>query len=84
METKIVVERLHRLDGSSPLKAFFDFSINDALLIKGSRIIESGAGLTVSLPREEGRDGKWYSTVIPLSKEVKEEIERVALECYQE
>jgi DNA-binding cell septation regulator SpoVG len=34
------------------------------------------------MPREEGKDGKWYNTVIPLTKEVKDEIEKLCLEIY--
>jgi DNA-binding cell septation regulator SpoVG len=34
------------------------------------------------MPREEAKDGKWYSTVVPLNRELKDEIERIVLEAY--
>jgi stage V sporulation protein G len=81
-ELKIEVSRLHKLDGAGATKAFADVAIADAFVIKGLRIIEGKDGLFVSMPREEGKDGKWYSTVIPLKREVKDEIEKVVLEVY--
>lgn len=81
-DLKLSITRLHRLDGDGATKAFFDLAICDAFVINGFRIIEGKDGFFVSAPRECGKDGKWYSTVIPLKREVKEEIERLAMEIY--
>ena len=81
-DLKLAVTRLHKLDGSGATKAFCDISVLDSLVINGLRIIEGEKGLFVSMPREEGKDGKWYNTVIPLKREVKDAIERVVLEAY--
>ncbi|MFA5143939.1 MAG: septation protein SpoVG family protein [Candidatus Omnitrophota bacterium] len=81
-DLKLAVTRLHKLDGSSATKAFCDLSILDSLVINGLRVVEGKEGLFVSMPREEGRDGKWYNTVIPLKREVKDAIEQVVLEAY--
>ena len=81
-ELKLEVARIHKLDGSGATKAFCDISIFDSLVINGLRIVEGKDGLFVSMPREEGKDGKWYNTVIPLRREVKDEIEKVVLEAY--
>lgn len=82
MESKIEVTRLYKLDGIGATKAFCDITINDELIIKGLRIVEGEKGLFVSMPREEGRDGKWFNTVMPLKRDVKDEIERLILEAY--
>lgn len=76
------VSRLHKLDGSGSTKAFCDLSILGSFVIKGLRVVEGEKGLFVSMPREEGKDGKWYNTFIPLNREVKEEIEKLVLEAY--
>lgn len=81
-DLKLAVTRLHKLDGSSATKAFCDISILDSLVVNGLRVVAGKDGLFVSMPREEGRDGKWYNTVIPLKREVKDAIERVVLEAY--
>jgi stage V sporulation protein G len=81
-DLKLEVTRLHKLDGKSATKAFCDLSILDSLVINGLRVVEGKDGLFVSMPREEGKDGKWYNTVIPLKREVKDEIEKIVLEAY--
>ncbi|MDD5428763.1 MAG: SpoVG family protein [Candidatus Omnitrophica bacterium] len=81
-DLKIEVSRIHKLDGLGPTKAFCDLSIADSLMIKGLRIIEGQKGLFVAMPSEEGKDGKWYSIVMPLKRDVKDEIERIVLEAY--
>jgi len=81
-ELKLYITRIHKLDGEGVTKAFVDISIMDAIIINGLRIVEGADGLFVSMPRESGKDGKWYNTVIPLRKEVKELIDRVVLEAY--
>ena len=81
-DLKLEVARIHKLDGSGTTKAFCDLSILDSFIIKGLRVVTGEKGLFVSMPREEGRDGKWYNTVIPLKREVKDEIERIVLEAY--
>ena len=79
---KIEVSRIHKLDGAGALKAFADVSIADAFIIKGVRVMESKEGLFVAMPREAGKDGKYYNVVIPLTREVKDAIEKVVLEVY--
>ena len=81
-DLKLAVTRLHKLDGSGATKAFCDISILDSLVINGLRIVEGEKGLFVSMPREEGKYGKWYNTVIPLKREVKDQIEKIVLEAY--
>lgn len=83
-DLRFEVSRLHKLDGAGATKAFCDLSVNDALIIVGIRVVESEKGLFVAMPREEGKDGKWYNTVIPLKRETKNEIEKVVLEAYGE
>ena len=81
-ELKLQVSRLHKLDGTGSTKAFCDLSILDSLVINGLRVVEGEQGLFVSMPRETGKDGQWYNTVIPLKREVKDAIERLVLEAY--
>ncbi|MDD5496588.1 MAG: septation protein SpoVG family protein [Candidatus Omnitrophica bacterium] len=81
-DLRIEVSRMHKLDGTGATKAFCDISVADSFMIRGLRIIEGRDGLFVSMPREEGKDGKWYNTVIPLKRDVKDHIERIVLEAY--
>jgi stage V sporulation protein G len=81
-DLKLEVLRIHKLDGTSSTRAFCDLSILDSIVIKGLRVVAGEKGIFVSMPREEGKDGKWYNTVIPLKREVKDEIERLVLKAY--
>lgn len=81
-ELMLEVAKMHKLGGTSATKAFCDLSVLDSLVIKGLRVIEGEKGLFVGMPSEQGKDGKWYNTVIPLNKAVKEEIDKVVLEAY--
>lgn len=86
MERKpiIKVERMHHIEGDSTLKAFCDLLILDAFLVKGIKIVEGKNGLFVSMPSELGRDGKWYDTFYPISKEMRKGLEELVLESYNE
>lgn len=83
-ELKLAVTRLHKLDGEGATKAFCDISVMDSLVINGLRVVEGKDGLFVCMPREAGKNGKWYNTVIPLTREVKDAIEQIVLEAYGE
>ena len=79
---KMEVTRIHKLDGTGPTKAFVDVALEDSFVVNAIRIVEGKDGLFVSMPREEGRDGKWYNIIIPLKREIKDELTRIVLEAY--
>lgn len=81
----IEVKRIYKLPNAKSLKAFADINVNDALLIKGVRVMDGKRGIFVTMPREQSvKDKKWYDTVRCLSKEVREEISGKVLQAYQQ
>lgn len=82
LATDLAVKRLVRFDGEGSLKAYCDLSIGEAFLIKGLRVVEGKNGLFVSMPRQQGKDNKWYDNVVALTTEAKKEVGRVVLEAY--
>ncbi len=78
------VQRLHRLNTQSPVKAFADISINDVIVIKGLSVIDGKNGLFVSMPRKQGKDKKWYDTIHCLSREVRNRVTEYVLEAYEQ
>ncbi len=78
------IVRMNPLKGSSNGKvaAFFDIQTTDGIIIKGFRVVNGSSGLFVSSPNEKGKDGKYYETII-LPKEIKESLEKNALEEYK-
>ncbi len=87
METTVnnlSVRRLIRFDGGGTLKAFCDLEVKNLIVIRGIRIIEGKGGLVVTMPRQQGRDAKWYSTVTVMTKAAKAAVNRVVLEAYRQ
>ena len=81
--TDLAVKRLVKFDGEGALKAYCDLAIGETFLIKGLRVVEGKNGLFVSMPRQQGKDAKWYDMVVALTKEIKTEVGRVVLGAYQ-
>jgi len=79
----IKVNRLNRIDDPDKnLRAFVDIEVNDSLLVKGLRVINGTGGLFVKMPRQRGKDDKWYETVRTLTPAVKDKISETVLAAY--
>ena len=79
---EVKIDRIHKFDGDSKLKAFVDISLG-GIVIKGLRIMDGQNGLFVSMPRHQGKDGRWYNTVYPVTKEMHQELSELVLTAYQ-
>ncbi len=83
MENPISVSRIYRLEGESKLKAFADISVA-GVVVKGLSVVDGSKGLFVSMPRHQGKDGKWYDTVYPSTKELREQLSQLVLSAYKQ
>lgn len=81
---EIKVERVYRLDSDSSLKGFADISIAGSFIVKGLRIVAGKNGLFVGMPREQGRDGKWYNRVYLVNEALKEKLANLVLSAFEE
>ena len=81
---ELKVERIYRLDTDSPLKGFADISIAGSFLIKGLRIVSGKNGLFVGMPRELGKDGKWYNRVNLINEALKDKLADLVLTAFDE
>jgi len=81
-ENAISVSRIYRVDSDSKLKAFIDLSFS-GIVVKGFSVVNGSKGLFVSMPRHQGKDGKWYDTVYPATKELKQQLSDLVLEAYK-
>lgn len=79
----VEVLRLRRLDGESNLKAFADISFAGVFIVKGLKVVEGKNGLFVGMPSRIGKDGRWYNTAHPLTKEFRELLNEVVLTAYE-
>ncbi|MBM3246761.1 MAG: septation protein spoVG [Candidatus Omnitrophica bacterium] len=82
-EGEISVSRIYKVDGDSKLKAFVDISLA-GIVVKGLRVVHGSNGLFVSMPRHQGKDGKWYNTVYPVNKDIQKQLNDLILAAYQE
>ena len=79
----IKVIKIHRLSNEGHLKAFVDIAINDALLIKGIRVVQGKKGLFVSMPVEQGKNERWYERVRCLNQDIRTLISQKVLEAFE-
>jgi len=83
MSLEIKVNRIHRLDPQiRNIKAFADIEISGAILVKGLQVLDGRNGLFVSMPRQRGKDNKWYETVRTMTPEAKDKVMSAVLEAY--
>lgn len=70
------------------MQALAEIVFNDQLLIRGIRIVEGENGLYISYPfpvhPTTGEDGQPRSTVFPIKKVLRDNVEAVVLEKYQD
>ncbi len=84
-DSEIQVTRLFRVEKEgSKLKAFVDLSIGSSLVVKGFKVVNGEKGLFVGMPCRVGKDGKWYDTAFPATKEKRREISEIILSAYKE
>lgn len=79
----IQISRIYKIEGDSKLRAFVDISLG-GVIVKGLRIVNGSNGLFVSMPRHQGKDGRWYNTVYPSTKEIQKQLSDAVLAAYGE
>jgi stage V sporulation protein G len=77
---KIIDVRLLNLGNS--LKAYVDIDYYGLLF--SVRVVDSKNGLFVGMPREKGKDEKYYDVVHPANIDVKQALEDIVLPKYLE
>ncbi len=77
------VERMSLFAGDGSLRALCNLVVAGSVLVTGIRVVEGQKGLFVSMPREQGKDGNWYDTVVPLTKEARRQISDLVLAAYK-
>lgn len=82
-DSSIQISRVYRVEGDSKLKAFVDVSLG-GVIVRGLRIVNGSSGLFVGMPRQQGKDGRWYNTVYPATKEIQKQLSDAVLAAYNE
>lgn len=77
------ITRFVRVDGDGSLRAFCDVAVNRTLIIRGVRVVQGRTGPFVSMPRQQSKSGKWYDSVVPLSRETNLKLKRAVLDAFE-
>lgn len=78
----IQITRFVKFETPGSLQGFCDINVGGLVVIRGVRIIAGKRGLFVSMPRQQGKDGRWFDTVVPLTKELRGTISAAVLEAF--
>ena len=86
--TDVRISPIKQIEGLTHTKALAEIVFNDQLLIRGIRVVEGENGLYISYPfpfhPTTGEDGQPRSTVFPITKVLRDHVEAVVLEKYQD
>lgn len=86
--TDVRISPIKQIDGLTHTKALAEIVFNDQLLIRGIRVVEGENGLYISYPfpfhPTTGEDGQQRSTVFPITNALRDHVEAVVLEKYQD
>ena len=86
--TDVRISPIKQIEGLTHTKALAEIVFNDQLLIRGIRVVEGENGLHISYPfpfhPTTGEDGQPISTVFPITKVLRDHVESVVIEKYQD
>lgn len=86
--TDVRITPIKQIEGLTHTKALAEVVFNDQLLIRGIRVVEGENGLYISYPfpiqPTTGEDGQQRSSVFPITKVLRDHVEAVVLEKYQD
>lgn len=73
-----------RLKEEDKLKAFINITMDNAIAVRGLKVIDGEKGLFVSMPSRRRKDGKYEDVFHPINNETRQMMEKVILERYEE
>lgn len=86
--TDVKIQPVRQIEGVTHTRAIAEIVFNDQLLIRGVRICEGANGLYISYPFPFNpttcEDGQQRSSVFPITKALRDHVEAVVLEKYQD
>ena len=86
--TDVRISPIKQIEGLTHTKALAEIVFNDQLLIRGIRVVEGENGLYISYPfpfhPTKGEDGQPRSSVFPITNALRDHVESVVLEKYND
>ena len=66
------------------LRAFASITLDNALVIRGLKIIEGSSGMFVAMPSRQRKDGSYQDVAHPINRETREWLESLVISAYKE
>ena len=66
------------------LRAFASITLENALVIRGLKIIEGSSGMFVAMPSRQRKDGSYQDVAHPINRETREWLESLVISAYKE
>ena len=86
--TDVKILPVRQIEGVTHTRAIAEIVFNDQLLIRGIRVVEGENGLYISYPfplhPTTSEDGQLRSSVFPITKVLRDHVEAVVFEKYQD
>ena len=86
--TDVKIQPVRQIEGVTHTKAIAEIVFNDQLLIRGIRVVEGENGLYISYPfplhPTTGEDGQPRSSVFPITNALRDHVDAVVIEKYQD
>ncbi|MBR3392925.1 MAG: SpoVG family protein [Firmicutes bacterium] len=79
----IEVKRFHRVEDGSKLKGFADVSLENAITIRGVRLVEGPNGTFAGMPRRKENDGNYHDIVSVEDREFRKALTNALIREYQ-
>lgn len=74
--------RISAIVADDKLKAYASVCIDDSFLIKGIKVVDGIHGRFVAMPSRKTRNGEFKDVCFPITKEIRDEVEKAVLEAY--
>ena len=71
------------LRDDNKLKGFASFTLDNAFVIRGLKIIEGASGLFIAMPSRKRRDGTFQDIAHPINMETREWMENQVIAAYR-
>jgi len=81
---KVTNVRVKKIDDKNRLKAVATITFDECFVIHELRLIEGQNGLFVAMPSKKNNRGEFRDVCHPITKELREEIESIVIEAYNE
>ena len=76
--------RIRKIEKEGNLKAVVSITIDDAFVVHDIKVIAGEKGLFIAMPSRKATDGEYRDIAHPITSEVRENIQKMILEKYNQ